>query len=226
MSEPPTNLEPVVYQLRVVLRGVSPLIWRRLLVRSDSTVADLHTTLQQALGWSDEHLNRFVIHGREYGVYHDGGIAFRDDPRRVRLVDLGLRVRERFMYEYDFTDGRQHDARVEQILPLDPRRGYPVCIGGPRAVPPEDCGGPWAFLELRQRYSVFRVADRLLELLKPVTLSVGQEDDDGAEQADVDDAVDDHYEELVHLLRWLKIDRFDRRAANRQLADVAVEHAA
>src|SRR5437868_14571076 len=59
MPEPPTNPEPVVYQVRVVLRGVSPLIWRRLLVRSDSTIADLHATLQRALGWSDEHLNRF-----------------------------------------------------------------------------------------------------------------------------------------------------------------------
>jgi hypothetical protein len=41
MPEPTPNPEPVVYQLRVVLRGVSPLIWRRLLVRSDSTIADL-----------------------------------------------------------------------------------------------------------------------------------------------------------------------------------------
>ena len=44
MPEPTPNPEPVVYQLRVVLRGVSPLIWRRLLVRSDSTIADLHAT--------------------------------------------------------------------------------------------------------------------------------------------------------------------------------------
>src|SRR5439155_7670615 len=44
MPEPSTNLEPVLYQLRVVLRGVSPLIWRRLLVRSDSSIADLHAT--------------------------------------------------------------------------------------------------------------------------------------------------------------------------------------
>ena len=36
MPEPPTNPEPMVYQLRVVLRGVSPLIWRRLLIRSNS----------------------------------------------------------------------------------------------------------------------------------------------------------------------------------------------
>jgi hypothetical protein len=56
------------YQLRVVLRGVSPLIWRRLLVSAESNIADLNATLQIALGWSDSHLNRFLIQGREYGV--------------------------------------------------------------------------------------------------------------------------------------------------------------
>ena len=45
-----SRTDPVVYQLRVVLRGVSPLIWRRLLVRSDATVADLHRTLQVPSG--------------------------------------------------------------------------------------------------------------------------------------------------------------------------------
>src|SRR5437870_8916961 len=75
MPEPPTNPEPMVYQLRVVLRGVSPLIWRRLLIRSNSTIAALHATFQLAFGWSDEHLNRFVIHGREYGVWHEAGSA-------------------------------------------------------------------------------------------------------------------------------------------------------
>src|SRR5438128_4391084 len=229
MPEPPAFSEPMVYQLRVVLRGVSPLIWRRLLIRSDSTIADLHASLQRVLGWSDEHLNRFIIHGREYGVWHDGGIGFRDDRRHVRLVDLGLRVRERFLYEYDFTDGWQHDVRVEQILPLEPGRYYPVCVGGRRAAPPEDCGGPWAFLELRQHYSVFRIADRLLELLTPLNVTndrCGDDDDDGNEHDDDDDAVNDQSEELVHLLRWLKTDRFDRQAANRELARVATEHVA
>src|SRR5450759_5450080 len=108
-----TSSEASVYQLRVVLRAVSPLIWRRLLVRSDTTIADVHSTLQTAFGWTDEHLNRFVIHGREYGVGHDGGIGFDDNPRHVRLADLGLRARERFLYEYNFSDGWQHDMRVD-----------------------------------------------------------------------------------------------------------------
>lgn len=37
---------PEVYQLRIALREISPAIWRRVLVRSDSTIADLHYTLQ------------------------------------------------------------------------------------------------------------------------------------------------------------------------------------
>ena len=199
-----TSAEPVVYQLRIVLRGVSPLIWRRLLVRSDASIADVHRTLQIAFGWSDEHLHRFVIHGRAYG---EDGCA---DPRRVRLADLGLRVRERFVYEYDFADGWQHDVRVEQFLSLESGRHYPLCIGGRRRVPPEDCGGPWAFLELRERYSLLHIADRVYALAKR-RLLMGY-----------DAFVHDHDEDVRHLLRWLEIDRFDRRAVNRRLAERSV----
>jgi hypothetical protein len=53
MPEFATPPIPSIYQLRVVLRGVSPLIWRRLLVRADTTIADLHATLQIAFGWDD-----------------------------------------------------------------------------------------------------------------------------------------------------------------------------
>ncbi|MDP9180355.1 MAG: plasmid pRiA4b ORF-3 family protein, partial [Chloroflexota bacterium] len=105
-----------------------------MLVRSDSTIADLHASLQLVLGWSDEHLNRFVIHGREYGVARIDGVGFADDPRQVRLADFGWRVGERFLYEYDFTDAWQHVVRAEQLLP---ERRYPVCIGERRRVPPE-----------------------------------------------------------------------------------------
>lgn len=72
------DLTPVhVYQLKVWIQGMSPMVWRRLLVRSDSTIANLHYTIQIAIGWSDTHLNRFHIHGKDYGVYHIGGMDFR-----------------------------------------------------------------------------------------------------------------------------------------------------
>ena len=155
-------------------------------------------------GWSGEHLHRVVIHGRSHGP------ESLVDPRRVHLADLGLRAAERSLYEYDFTDGWQHDVRVERRLPLEPGRLYTSCVAGRRRVLPEDCGGPWAFTELRERYSLLNIADRLYELAK-CRLAIGGEA-----------FVHDHYEDVMQLQRWLEIDRFDRRTVNRRLAELAV----
>ena len=35
-----------IYQLRIVLRGISQLVWRRVLVHHDTTLAHLHAILQ------------------------------------------------------------------------------------------------------------------------------------------------------------------------------------
>ena len=61
-----------VCQIKVWIQGVSPMVWRRLLVRCDSTLSDLHATLQIAIGWSETHLNRFHVHGTDYSVYYSG----------------------------------------------------------------------------------------------------------------------------------------------------------
>ena len=65
MTTSPTSLN--IYRLRIVLRGISPLIWRRVQVRSDTTLAHLHAILQILFTWSDKHLHSFHIHGKEYG---------------------------------------------------------------------------------------------------------------------------------------------------------------
>ena len=126
------------------------MVWRRLLIRSDSTIADLHYTIQIAMGWSDVHLNRFHIHGQDFGVYHDGGMSFDDNPEKVQLSAFGFRTRERFLYEYDFGDEWLHEVRIEKRLPLDTKKTYPVCIDGKHAAPPEDFGGAQAYMQMRQ----------------------------------------------------------------------------
>ncbi len=99
-----TDIGVEVYQLRIWIRKISPQIWRRLLVRSDSTIAELHDTLQVAFGWSDEHLHRFLIRGKPYGIARIGGIIFDDNPRQVQLRDFHFRCKETWVYEYDLTD--------------------------------------------------------------------------------------------------------------------------
>ena len=115
-----------IYQLRIVLRSISPLIWRRVLVKSDMSLAHLHVILQIVFAWSGEHLHSFHIHGKEYG---SSGAQTRD----VLLRDLCLHRGERFRYVYDFGAYWECDIRLEALLPFAPRRVYPVCLGGKRA---------------------------------------------------------------------------------------------
>ncbi len=131
-----------VYQLRVYLRQISPMIWRRLLVRSDSSIADLHYTLQIAMGWDDLHLHQFIIRGKRYGESRMGGLSFSDNPRRIRLGDFRFRLKERFLYEYDFTDGWQHEIRIENELSLDPKKLIRSVSGVPEQHRPKTAAVP------------------------------------------------------------------------------------
>jgi hypothetical protein len=140
-----------VYQLKIVLTGISPMIWRRVLVRSSTTIAELHAIIQIAMGWEDNHLNRFHIYGKDYGVCHDGGMTFSDDPQQVQLSDFQFCRNDRFQYEYNFYAAWQHDIRVEAILSVQPDQYYPVCISGKHACPPESARDAWHYqAQLRQ----------------------------------------------------------------------------
>jgi Plasmid pRiA4b ORF-3-like protein len=93
---------------------------RRLLVLSETSVAQLHEYIQIAFDWSGEHLHRFRIHGKDYGIGYSGGIGFDDNPHHVPLSRFRLHPRESFRYEYDFTSNWRVDIRLEESLPLYP----------------------------------------------------------------------------------------------------------
>ncbi len=66
----PTKNIPVpeeIYQIKVTLLGTTPPIWRRLLVPADMTLEQLHSVLQEAMGWDDSHLHDFRIGERRFG---------------------------------------------------------------------------------------------------------------------------------------------------------------
>src|SRR5690349_2793462 len=140
------------------------MLWRRFLVRSDCTLADLHFVLQIGFEWTDFHLHRFRIRKKDYAVPRLCGLACAHDARAIQLADLHFRLNERFLYEYDFSDLWQLQVRVEQRAAIEAERPYPVCVGGRWAGSPEDCGGPKSFLE-RRAAAPWRV-EELLEGLR------------------------------------------------------------
>jgi pRiA4b ORF-3-like protein len=79
MARAKRSITPVVYQIKVILKGSKPPIWRRIQVPSDTTLARLHRILQRVMGWEDYHLYQFVVAGMEYS---DPRVAGGDGGRR------------------------------------------------------------------------------------------------------------------------------------------------
>lgn len=137
-----------IYQLKVVLSGSKPPIWRRIQVPGSLRLAFLHKVLQWAMGWEDDHLHEFVIGGTNYGASAPSDNLFAHEMRdesRVRLKDVIPPAGKSFRYIYDFGDDWIHEIKVEKVLLPDEGVSYPRCLGGENACPPEDSGGLYAY---------------------------------------------------------------------------------
>ncbi len=138
-----------LYLFHVQLAEIEPPIWRRLAVPGPRTLHALHGILQAAMPWQDYHLYQFEISGTRY---EDPNPDDRDpsvpDPRAFTLDQLALVQGSRFQYTYDFGDDWLHDLTLEGVVPLPRDFMVPVCLGGARACPPEDCGGVGGYEEL------------------------------------------------------------------------------
>ena len=88
MPEPLPAPRPSIYQLRVVLRGISPIIWRCLLMRSDTALATLAT-------WATSDIDH-----DDYRCLDDG----HDDPRYDHERDASG-------YAADRSEGREEQGR-------------------------------------------------------------------------------------------------------------------
>jgi hypothetical protein len=141
----------LIYQFKITLLDIKPTIWRRIQV-PDGTLADLHEYIQAAFGWWNYHLHQFLIDGERYGPLAPDGEDFGLEMIDETGVTLGKLIpksgrKSRWIYEYDFGDGWQHEVLFEGFPSAEVRSKYPQCVEGQRACPPEDCGGPWGYAE-------------------------------------------------------------------------------
>ncbi len=143
--------DDAIYQLKVTLDHVKPPVWRRLLVPASIELPALHCVLQAAMGWQDSHLHAFRTGRTQYlDPDPDAGMVLNGErsERRVALRALLRAPRQKLAYEYDFGDGWEHTILLEKIAARQPDTDYPVCIAAAGACPPEDCGGPFGYMDL------------------------------------------------------------------------------
>lgn len=119
------------------------------------TLERLHDIIQITMGWTDSHLHQFIVgsgfartyYGRPDPEFADMGNKTLNEKCHS-VADLAPAAKRKFIYEYDFGDGWQHDVVVEKILPPDSTFMHPVCLGGANACLPEDCGGMGGYYNL------------------------------------------------------------------------------
>jgi hypothetical protein len=141
-----------LYQLKITLRGVSkPPVWRRVLVDADASLGKLHWVIIAAMGWDGDHLHMFSDDTTLYGTTPDDA-----NENEFALADVLVEPGDRLRYMYDFGDDWDHDIKLEKVLPPDAAThatAVPVCLAGKGACPPEDCGGPWGYANLKETLS-------------------------------------------------------------------------
>ena len=134
-------------RLRVSICEIEPPIWRRVLVRADTTLHELHRLIQMLFQWYDYHLYRFEIRERLFEFPDEE--AEGEDSTKVRLDRLGLCAGDTFEYTYDFGDDWLHLVEVEALESVSEEAWLPWVLDGARRGPPEDCGGPYGYSEVQ-----------------------------------------------------------------------------
>ncbi|HDN66035.1 MAG TPA: plasmid pRiA4b ORF-3 family protein [Methanosarcinales archaeon] len=147
------RVRELVFQFLIVLVGVDPLVWRRILVPGRYTFWDLHVAIQDAMGWQDYHLHEFKVLDPASMEQVRIVIPFDDEPyEKETLPDYLTPISDYFVYDneialytYDFGDGWRHVVAFEDWVQPEKGVQYPQCLSGERRCPPEDCGGPGGY---------------------------------------------------------------------------------
>jgi hypothetical protein len=97
--------------LKITLTGVKPPVWRRLLIPSEDTLAEVHEALLTGMGWSGYHLYAFRIGHTSYPDIDDGWPDDSVDPASVRLGDV-VGPGDKFTFECDYVDSPGLSSRM------------------------------------------------------------------------------------------------------------------
>ncbi len=156
-------------QIKIWLLGISPMVWRRLVVPGTRTLRELHGVIQIAMGWEGIHLYQFCLRTACYGSWELSASS-----PEVALAALRLRKGARFAYEYDLNIPWRHEIRIEDHLPAEPGKAYPRCIGGNGACPPENCDGLAGFMAGRNAMLSLDALEDLDTMAEIISQVVGE----------------------------------------------------
>src|SRR5712691_1669277 len=113
-KKPPSSL----YQLKIVLTGIAPQIWRRIQVPSSIKLCCLHSAFQVVMGWTDSQLHQFEQGDKNWGVPEWDEFDEFDliDESKTHLAKVLKAEGDAMTYQYDFGDDWRHEVVLEKII--------------------------------------------------------------------------------------------------------------
>ncbi|MHA1491332.1 MAG: plasmid pRiA4b ORF-3 family protein [Promethearchaeota archaeon] len=155
-----------IFQLKIAIKYIKPPIWRRILISNHANFHELHLAIQEFFNWGNYHLHEFqFLYDKNpnhkiclLGLDLDRNIPedldgnflsnYKAQEDEVRLCNVFSKNRQTVKYLYDFGDNWEHSIQLEKVFPFKKGFKTPLCVGGKRAAPPEDCGGSWGYQDL------------------------------------------------------------------------------
>ena len=146
-----------ILKLTVTLSGMPEPVFRKLLVRTGTSLRELHHIIQAVMPWDNAHTYEFT---RRVGgsvvpycdtAMWDGEVPLANDDMLYFVEDLFKTVGDELTYVYDLGDHWEHRIVLEDIF-TDPFifPVLPAVAEGAGVCPPDDCGGVPGYLELRK----------------------------------------------------------------------------
>jgi hypothetical protein len=125
---PASTITPQTFTFKVVYRP-EPSAQFVIEMRADQTLHDLHHAILNAADFDEDHLYSFYMSGQawdEATEYSRGPDARHSSNERISR--LPLRMKQRFLYLYDYGDQHEFDVQIFAANAETPRGHYPKVI--------------------------------------------------------------------------------------------------
>jgi hypothetical protein len=136
-SAAPTSAPEVqMYRFKVSYRRADD-VWFIIETSSKHTLDDLHSAIIDAADFDDDHLHAFFLSGRAWDKETEYGHGDARYSSGIPIGKLRLRMKQRFLYLFDFGDQHEFDVQLIETSPEPPREPRPRVVEQHGKMPPQ-----------------------------------------------------------------------------------------
>lgn len=130
------------YILHISITFSDPLIWRRVQVPGRFTLSQLHSVVQKAMGWADNHVHQWLVGKISYEPTMSTAAPIREskrfDEHKYELHTLEDGMQFMFSYIYDAGEGWEHVLHLEEVVTPERELKHAILLAGEGGCPPEE----------------------------------------------------------------------------------------